>query len=67
VNHSIKVISFDKSYNLKNFDSGEPTLNRYLTDYASQDLKRYLASVFLGIDKIVLEKLLAIIRYRLVV
>jgi ribosomal protein S18 acetylase RimI-like enzyme len=50
VNHAIKVISFDKSYNLKNFDSGEPTLNRYLTDYASQDLKRYLASVFLGID-----------------
>jgi len=46
----MKVISFDKSYDLKNFDCSEPTLNKYLTNYASQDIKRYLATVFLGVD-----------------
>jgi predicted GNAT family N-acyltransferase len=47
----MKIISFDKSYDLKNFDCGETTLNKYLTNYASQDIKRYLATVFLGVDK----------------
>ncbi len=46
----MKVISFDKSYDLKSFDCSEPTLNKYLTNYASQDIKRYLATVFLGVD-----------------
>jgi len=46
----MKVISFDKSYDLKSFDCNEPTLNKYLTNYASQDIKRYLATVFLGVD-----------------
>ena len=46
----VKVVPYDKSFELKDFDCDEPVLNKYLTNYASQDIKRYLASVFLGIN-----------------
>lgn len=46
----VKVVPYDKSFELKDFDCGQPVLNKYLTNYASQDIKRYLASVFLGIN-----------------
>ena len=46
----IKVVLHDKSFELKDFDCGEPVLNKYLTNYPSHDIKRYLASVFLGIN-----------------
>ncbi len=49
MNYPIKVVSFNKSCDLKEFDCGDLVLNRYLTNYASQDIKRYIASVFLGI------------------
>lgn len=48
--HNINIIAFNKSYDLKEFDCREPILNSYLVNYASQDIKRYLASVFLGIN-----------------
>ena len=38
----VKVVPYDKSFELKDFDYGEPVLNKYLTNYASQDIKRYL-------------------------
>lgn len=43
----LKIFSFNKNFNLKNFDCGETILNDYLIKYASQDLKRYLASVYI--------------------
>jgi len=46
----MKVVPYDKSYDLKSFDCSELTLNKYLTNYASQDIKRYLATVFLGVE-----------------
>lgn len=46
----VKVVLYDKSFSLKDFDCGQQVLNKYLTNYASQDIKRYLASVFLGIN-----------------
>jgi hypothetical protein len=46
----VKVVPYDKSFELKDFDCGESVLNKYLTNYASQDIKRYLAAVFLGIN-----------------
>jgi len=49
----VKVVPYDKSFELKDFDCGEPVLNKYLTNYASQDIKRYLASVFLGINSVI--------------
>jgi predicted GNAT family N-acyltransferase len=50
VHNSVQVIAYDKSFDFKDFDCGEPILNKYLTNYASQDIKRYLASVFLGVN-----------------
>ena len=32
----IKVVPYDKSFELKDFDCGESVLNKYLTNYASQ-------------------------------
>lgn len=54
----MKVISFDKSYDLKNFDCSEPSLNKYLTNYASQDIRRYLATVFLDVESNNTQKIL---------
>ncbi len=48
---SFQVITFDKSYSFLDFDCGIDHLNKYLTNYASQDIKRYLASVFVCISK----------------
>ncbi|MGU9986531.1 MULTISPECIES: hypothetical protein [unclassified Rickettsia] len=38
----LKIFSFNK-----NFDCGQNILNDYLRKYASQDLKRYLTSVYI--------------------
>ncbi|WP_375331162.1 GNAT family N-acetyltransferase [Candidatus Tisiphia endosymbiont of Oplodontha viridula] len=44
------VTSFDRSYTLLNFDCGVEYLNKYLTNYAIQDIKRHLASVFVCVS-----------------
>jgi len=43
----LKIFSFNKNFDLKSFDCGEAILNNYLVKYASQDLKRYLTSVYI--------------------
>lgn len=42
-----KIITFDKSYEKDNFDCGNAQLNEYLKKYASQDIKRRIAQVFI--------------------
>ncbi|MBL1208723.1 hypothetical protein [Geminocystis sp. GBBB08] len=42
-----RIISFDKGYQKDNFDCGIEDLNIYLKKYASQDIKRKFAQVFI--------------------
>jgi hypothetical protein len=46
----VKVVPYDKSFELKDFDCGESVLNKYLTNYASQDIKRYISISIFGIN-----------------
>ena len=41
-----QIIPFNKKYELENFDCGIEELNQYLQRYASQDLKRRIAQIF---------------------
>lgn len=43
---SYSIITFNKSYNKDKFDCGNAQLNDYLKKYASQDIKRHIAQVF---------------------
>jgi GNAT superfamily N-acetyltransferase len=42
-----KIIPFDKNYQKDDFDCGIDELNRYLKKYASQDIKRRIAQIFI--------------------
>lgn len=42
-----RILAFDKSYQKDNFDCGIEDLNIYLKKYASQDIKRKFAQVFI--------------------
>jgi ribosomal protein S18 acetylase RimI-like enzyme len=51
-----KIIPFAKNHAREDFDCGTPELDRYLKQYASQDVRRNLASLFVavkdGTDKV---------------
>lgn len=49
MNNHLQIVKFNKSYNYLNFDCGIDKLNKYLINYAAQDIKRHLASVFIAI------------------
>ena len=40
------IVPLGKQHERKSFDCGEPSLNRYLHDYASQDIRRRVNRVF---------------------
>ncbi len=42
------ILPLGKSHDRKSFDCGEQSLNRYLHQYASQDIKRRINSVFVA-------------------
>ncbi len=42
-----RIFAFDKSYQKDNFNCGIEDLNIYIKKYASQDIKRKFAQVFI--------------------
>ncbi len=44
----VRIRSLDREANTDDFDCGEPALNIYLQRYASQDIKRGVARVFIA-------------------
>lgn len=45
------IILLDKSHNRKNFNCEEPSLNSYIHNQVSQDIRKKLATCFVAIDE----------------
>jgi GNAT superfamily N-acetyltransferase len=43
-----RIRSFDKTVDIGAFQSGQPSLDQYIKRYASQDVKRHVARVFIA-------------------
>ena len=47
---ALKIVPFTLGYAREDFDSGTPELDRYLKQYASQDVRRNLATIFVAVQ-----------------
>jgi ribosomal protein S18 acetylase RimI-like enzyme len=48
---AFKIVSFDRhTHDCRDFDCGNPYLNRYLKEQAGQDMRRHYAALFVAVD-----------------